>query len=98
MLLTVVDNDSNVDLHVGSSLTPALLTMPHFRTLALFEIPRVFRHLPFLVLAPIKVAIQVLTILYTLLVQIPHPPEYIMVQVCASLITVRSKNTTQLLP
>ena len=42
-----------------------------------------FKVLPFLLLAPLKIAIQVFTILHTLFVRIPQPPEYIMVQVRA---------------
>ncbi|THH11353.1 hypothetical protein EW145_g704 [Phellinidium pouzarii] len=47
----------------------------------LSEIPSAFKRLPFLLLAPLKIALQVYTILYVLSVYIPHPPEYIMVQV-----------------
>lgn len=37
--------------------------------------------LPFVLLAPIKIAHQILSILLELLVQIPEPPEFIVVQV-----------------
>ncbi|KLO11298.1 hypothetical protein SCHPADRAFT_831389 [Schizopora paradoxa] len=63
----------------GSSLIPSLNTTPRLQTLYLWEIPRSFRALPFIILAPIKVLFQVTTILVALLVQIP-PPEYLMVQ------------------
>lgn len=45
------------------------------------ETPRALRRLPFIILAPIKVTLQALTVLHALLLAIPHPPEYIVVQV-----------------
>jgi len=49
------------------------------------ELPKVLSHLPFLILAPIKVIHQLVVILLWLLVWIEIPPEFIVVQVCRNL-------------
>src|SRR5712671_3409024 len=68
----------------GSKPVPSLLSLPHVHFLYLSQPPPLLRRLPFLVSAPIKIAQQVLTILYALLWRIPHPPEFILVQVSFS--------------
>ncbi|KAI0043879.1 glycosyltransferase family 33 protein [Auriscalpium vulgare] len=64
----------------GVKPVASLLSLPHVRFLYLAEPPLFLRRLPFLIVAPFKVTRQVVTILYTLLWQIPHPPEFILVQ------------------
>ncbi|KAI0252675.1 beta-1,4-mannosyltransferase [Lactifluus subvellereus] len=64
----------------GSKPVPSLLSLPHVHFLYLSQPPLSLRKLPFLIFAPIKIAQQVLSILYALLWRIPHPPEFILVQ------------------
>ncbi|KAI0005410.1 glycosyl transferases group 1-domain-containing protein [Russula compacta] len=64
----------------GSKPVPSLLSLPHVRFLYLSQAPPFLRKLPFIVFAPIKIAQQVLSLLYTLFWRIPHPPEFILVQ------------------
>ena len=45
------------------------------------ELPKPFRRLPFLILAPIKIVHQLVHVLLWLLVWIDLPPEFILVQV-----------------
>ena len=45
------------------------------------DTPRFMRYLPWMLLAPWKVLRQIWTLLYALLVRLPHPPQYILVQV-----------------
>ena len=45
------------------------------------ELPKLFRRLPFLILAPIKIIHQLIHILLWLLVWIDLTPEFILVQV-----------------
>lgn len=45
------------------------------------DTPRFMRHVPWMLLAPWKVLRQIWTLLYALLVRLPHPPQYILVQV-----------------
>ena len=65
----------------GSKPVPSLLSFPHVHFLYLSQPPPFLRKLPFIVVAPIKIAHQVWSILRTLLWCIPHPPEFILVQV-----------------
>jgi beta-1,4-mannosyltransferase len=65
----------------GSKVIPSLITQPHVRLLYLSDPPARFPMLPFILTAPIKVFHQSMTILAALLMRIPHPPEFIMVQV-----------------
>lgn len=67
-------------MDVGSKPIPSL-ERQNVRFIHLAELPRDLRNLPFLVLAPLKVTLQILAILYALWIALPHPPEYIMVQV-----------------
>lgn len=60
---------------------PSLLETSHVRILHLAEPPAILSRLPFLILAPIKVLLQVVSIIVVLFVQIPRPPEFLMVQV-----------------
>ncbi|KAI0369957.1 mannosyltransferase [Pilatotrama ljubarskyi] len=64
----------------GSKPIPSLLTTPRVRIVYLNEPPTYLRGLPFLLAGPLKVLSQVVDILQTLLVRIPHPPEFILVQ------------------
>ncbi|KAH9947404.1 mannosyltransferase [Amylocystis lapponica] len=64
----------------GSKPVPSLLSLPHVHFLYL-ESPSAFlASLPFVISAPRKVIHQVIDILHILLVRIPYPPEFIMVQ------------------
>ncbi|KAI5120229.1 hypothetical protein M0805_000043 [Coniferiporia weirii] len=63
----------------GSTPIPSLERL-NVQLVHLSETPSGLKNLPFLLLAPLKIAVQICSILYTLLVLIPHPPEYIMVQ------------------
>ena len=60
---------------------PSLLALPNIRLLHLPATPPAIRGLPFLLLAPLKVAHQIWALLDALLFRIPQPPEFIMVQV-----------------
>ena len=48
----------------------------------LTEPPASLRRLPFVLGGPLKVLRQILEIVYMLAIRIPHPPEFILVQVC----------------
>ncbi|EJD04443.1 beta-1,4-mannosyltransferase [Fomitiporia mediterranea MF3/22] len=63
----------------GSKPIPSLERL-NVEFVHLAETPSLFKGLPFLLLAPIKIVVQVCTILNALLRAIPHPPEYIIVQ------------------
>lgn len=54
---------------------------PRVRFCYLSELPRALRGLPFILLAPVKIVHQVLSIIYTFFIEISTPPEYIIVQV-----------------
>lgn len=56
--------------------------------LYLSRTPRSLLKLPFILLAPIKIAIQTLTVLEILLWRIPQPPEFILVQVSSPISSV----------
>ena len=73
---TIVSNKQ----FTGSSPIPSLERL-NVELLYLTETPKLLQKAPFLLVAPIKIFIQVISILCTLLIRIPHPPEYIMVQV-----------------
>ncbi|KAF8989299.1 hypothetical protein BDZ89DRAFT_1124604 [Hymenopellis radicata] len=64
----------------GSKPIPALERLPLVQLRYLPQLPSVVGRLPFVLLAPIKIIHQVLTIILVLLVQIPQPPEFILVQ------------------
>lgn len=65
---------------VGYKGANVISTIFQARFIYLTNAQSVLGHLPFLVLAPIKVLLQVYTILDALLFKIPHPPEFILVQ------------------
>lgn len=69
----------------GSRPIPSLERLPRVRMRFIPELPKVLFHLPFLILAPIKVIHQLVVILLWLLVWIEIPPEFIVVQVCRKL-------------
>ncbi|KAG8835694.1 mannosyltransferase [Serendipita sp. 400] len=67
----------------GSKPLPSLLSMSHVQFLYIPEPPRFIAKLPralFLLAMPAKIAIQVWGILDAFIFQIPHPPQYILVQ------------------
>ncbi|KZT68760.1 glycosyltransferase family 33 protein [Daedalea quercina L-15889] len=66
--------------YAGAKPVPSLLSIPHVRFLYLSQPPKYIASWPFALAAPRKVLHQVLSILNTLLVRIPHPPEFIIVQ------------------
>ncbi|KAI0344280.1 mannosyltransferase [Trametopsis cervina] len=64
----------------GTKPIPSLLSLPRVRFLYLPDPPKPIPGTPFIVSAPRKVVLQVFTILEALLVRVPHPPEFIVVQ------------------
>ncbi|KAG1738606.1 glycosyltransferase family 33 protein [Suillus paluster] len=64
----------------GSNPIPSLTSLPHIRLSYLSEPPLFVARIPFVLAAPIKISYQIATILYTLIFDIPRPPEFIMVQ------------------
>jgi beta-1,4-mannosyltransferase len=66
---------------LGSKPIPSLERLPRVQLRYLPEPPKVLQALPFVLLAPIKIAHQIVSILFVLLVQIAKPPEFIVVQV-----------------
>ncbi|OAX37279.1 beta-1,4-mannosyltransferase [Rhizopogon vinicolor AM-OR11-026] len=64
----------------GSKPIPSLTSLPHIRLCYLSEPPPFVAQIPFVLAAPIKIAYQIVTILYTLIFTVPRPPEFIMVQ------------------
>ncbi|KAI0314260.1 beta-1,4-mannosyltransferase [Amylostereum chailletii] len=64
----------------GATPVPSLLSMSHVQFFYLAQLPALLRVLPFLLLAPLKIAHQICTILHTLLWRIPYSPEFIVVQ------------------
>ncbi|KAF8973841.1 beta-1,4-mannosyltransferase [Flammula alnicola] len=64
----------------GSKPIPALERLPRVQIRHISELPKIFNRLPFLVVAPIKIVHQVISILLWLLVWIDVPPEFILVQ------------------
>lgn len=63
----------------GSCPIPSLERL-NVQLVHLNELPQTLKGLPFLLLAPIKIIMQIASLLYALLIYIPHPPEYIIVQ------------------
>ena len=66
----------------GSKPIPSLLSSPDVSIMYLTEPPTSLRRLPFVLGGPLKVLRQILEIVHTLAIRIPHPPEFILVQVC----------------
>lgn len=64
----------------GSKPIPSLLSLPHIHLTYLSSPPRLLTRLPFLLSAPFKITHQIITILHTLLLRVPHAPEFILVQ------------------
>ncbi|KIM84705.1 glycosyltransferase family 33 protein [Piloderma croceum F 1598] len=64
----------------GSKPIPSLLSLPHIHFLYLSSPPKPLTHLPFLLSAPIKITLQIISVLSALLIRIPQPPEFILVQ------------------
>ncbi|KAG2370324.1 glycosyltransferase family 33 protein [Suillus spraguei] len=64
----------------GSKPIPSLTSLPDIRLCYLSESPPLVTQIPFILAAPIKILYQIVTILYTLVFDIPRPPEFIMVQ------------------
>ncbi|OCB92054.1 beta-1,4-mannosyltransferase [Sanghuangporus baumii] len=65
--------------YAGSKPIPSLVRI-NVELVHLTETPSMFKGLPFLLLAPLKIALQICTVLSALLYTIPRPPEYIIVQ------------------
>lgn len=88
------DNLSWMDLRgvLGSKPVPSLLSLPHVHFLYLPNSPRPIPGLPFVLTAPRKVIHQVFSILNALLLRIPHPPEFIVVQVRIISLTIANEN------
>ncbi|KAK7468495.1 mannosyltransferase [Stygiomarasmius scandens] len=64
----------------GSKPIPSLETLPKVQLCYLPEPPTILKSLPFVVAAPFKIAHQIASILKELLIRIPEPPEYLLVQ------------------
>lgn len=64
----------------GSQPVAALLSIPHVHFLYLAEPHKHISGVPFIFTAVRKIVQQVFSILHTLMVRIPHPPEFIIVQ------------------
>ncbi|KAI0089774.1 glycosyltransferase family 33 protein [Irpex rosettiformis] len=64
----------------GTTPIPSLLSLPRVRFCYLPDPPRTIKGTPFLIAAPRKVVLQVFYILEALLVRVPNPPEFIIVQ------------------
>lgn len=71
-------------LSLGSNPIPSLLSIPHVQFFYLTTPPSYLARLPFIYAGPRKVLQQVIDILTMLLFRIPHPPEFILVQVSQS--------------
>lgn len=82
--LIEISPSSDLTFKSGSRPIPSLERLPRVRIHYVPELPRIFRCLPFLLLAPFKVVHQVVNILLCLLVWIDVPPEFILVQVSTS--------------
>ncbi|EIN13371.1 hypothetical protein PUNSTDRAFT_78889 [Punctularia strigosozonata HHB-11173 SS5] len=63
----------------GSKPAPSLLELSLLRLVYLHDVPRAFRGLPWILLAPIKVIHQI-TSIYVTLSNLPYCPEYVVVQ------------------
>ena len=67
---------------LGSKPIPSLLSLPHVHFLYLSQPPKgLTSSLPFILSVPLKIAHQITTVLSALLLRIPNPPEFILVQV-----------------
>jgi beta-1,4-mannosyltransferase len=55
--------------------------MPHVQFFYLAQLPQFFSRLPFMIVAPVKIIHQVLSILITLQFAIPNTSEFIIAQV-----------------
>ncbi|KAG1889273.1 glycosyltransferase family 33 protein [Suillus subluteus] len=64
----------------GSKPILSLTSLSNIRLSYLSEPPPLVTRIPFVLAAPIKILYQIATILYTLVFDIPRPPEFIMVQ------------------
>lgn len=74
-------------LFLGSKPIPALERLPRLQLRYLPEPPKILGFLPFILSAPVKIALQIISILFVLLVQIAKPPEFILVQVCPDVLS-----------
>ncbi|KAK0478130.1 mannosyltransferase [Armillaria novae-zelandiae] len=71
--------ETNIIGYSGSTPIPSLQRLPvAFRHLP--QLPTCFRRLPFIFFAPLKIVHQIASVLLELLVRIPKPPEFILVQ------------------
>ena len=74
-------------MHVGSRPLPSLENIQRVHVHYLPEPPSLLKFLPFVLAAPFKVVQQIFSILYVLIVRIPEPPEFILVQVSLNIST-----------
>jgi hypothetical protein len=75
----------------GNDPIKSLLETPSVRWVYMKDTPRFMSYVPrylWVLLAPWKVLHQIRTLLYALLVRLPHPPQYILVQVRYLLLVV----------
>jgi beta-1,4-mannosyltransferase len=77
---------------IGSKPIPSLETLPKIQLRYLPEPPTVLKSLPFIIAAPFKIAHQIGSILKELLIRIPEPPEYLLVQVRICLTTAHGNS------
>lgn len=68
-------------LVLGSKPIPALERLPRVQLHYLSEPPKMLQSLPFVILAPFKIVHQLVCMVFVLFVEIPKPPEFIVVQV-----------------
>lgn len=73
---------SVICVYSGTTPIPSLLSLPRVRFLYLPDSPKPVPGMPFVLSAPRKIALQIFYILEALLVRVPQPPEFIIVQVC----------------
>ncbi|KAH7908258.1 glycosyltransferase family 33 protein [Hygrophoropsis aurantiaca] len=75
-----IEFDTYLIGYQGSKPIPSLTSLPHIHFCYLPEPPSFLAKVPFIFAAPVKILHQIITILYTLLCELPHPPEFILVQ------------------
>jgi beta-1,4-mannosyltransferase len=79
-----LDHETLTESPAGSKPTTALLSAPRAQFFYLAQLPPLFSHLPFVIVAPLKIIHQLIAILITILFTIPNTPEFIIAQVRVS--------------
>lgn len=85
----------------GNDPINSLLEAPLVRWVYMKDTSRFMRYVPrylWILIAPWKVLRQIWTLLYALLVRLPHPPQYILVQVRYLLLVVNAIDKLQIEP